>query len=90
MNVFRFGSPWAWLLLIPFLAVVLLRRRREQPAALYSSVELLKLLPITFAQRVRRLLPGLKVVGLILVIAALARPQMGREEFRIRTEGIAG
>ncbi|MEO2019372.1 MAG: VWA domain-containing protein, partial [Fuerstiella sp.] len=28
-------------------------------------------------------------IGLILVIAALARPQLGREEFRIRTEGIA-
>ena len=89
MSVFRFGSPWAWLLLIPFFAVVLLSRRREQPAALYSSVELLKSLPITFAQRVRRVLPGLKVIGLILVIAALARPQLGREEFRIRTEGIA-
>ncbi|HIK92607.1 MAG TPA: VWA domain-containing protein [Planctomycetes bacterium] len=89
MNVFRFGSPWAFLLLIPFLAVVLLRRRREQPAALYSSVELLKLLPITFAQRVRRVLPGVKAMGLILIIAALARPQLGQEEFRIRTEGIA-
>ena len=37
MNVFRFGSPWAWLLLIPFAAVVVVQRRREQPAALYSS-----------------------------------------------------
>jgi Ca-activated chloride channel homolog len=89
MSVFRFGSPWAWLLLIPLLAVVLLRRRHEQPAALYSSVELLKSLPITLAQRVRGILPSVKLVGLVLVIAALARPQMGREEFRIRTEGIA-
>ena len=77
MSVFRFGSPWAWLLLIPFLAVVLLRRRREQPAALYSSVQLLKTLPVTFAQRVRHVLPALKVFGLILVIAALARPPVG-------------
>ena len=89
MSVFRFCSPWAWLLLIPLLAIVLLRRRREQPAALYSSVELLKSLPITFAQRVRRILPGVKLIGLLLIIAALARPQLGREEFRIRTEGIA-
>ncbi|MCP4170256.1 MAG: VWA domain-containing protein [Fuerstiella sp.] len=89
MNVFRFGSPWAWLLLIPFAAVVVVQRRREQPAALYSSVQLLKSLPVTYAQRVRRILPAVKLAGLILVIGALARPQLGREEFRIRTEGIA-
>jgi Ca-activated chloride channel homolog len=89
MNVFRFGSPWALLLLIPLVAVLLLRRRREQPAALYSSVELLKSLPVTSAQRIRGVLPSLKLIGLILVIAALARPQTGQEEFRIRTEGIA-
>ncbi len=89
MNVFRFGSPWVWFLLIPFVVVVLLTRRHEQPAALYSSVELLKSLPITFGQRIRRVLPLLKWIGLLLVIAALARPQLGREEFRIRTEGIA-
>ncbi|MDG1896097.1 MAG: VWA domain-containing protein [Fuerstiella sp.] len=89
MNVFRFGSPWALLLLIPLVAVLLLRRRREQPAALYSSVELLKSLPVTSAQRIRGILPSLKLIGLILVIAALARPQTGQEEFRIRTEGIA-
>ena len=78
-----------WFLLIPFVVVVLLTRRHEQPAALYSSVELLKSLPITFGQRIRRVLPLLKWIGLLLVIAALARPQLGREEFRIRTEGIA-
>ena len=89
MNVFRFGSPWVWFLLIPFVVVVLLTRRHEQPAALYSSVELLKSLPITFGQRIRRVLPLVKWIGLLLVIAALARPQLGREEFRIRTEGIA-
>ena len=89
MNVFRFGSPWVWFLLIPVVVVVLLTRRHEQPAALYSSVELLKSLPITFGQRIRRVLPLVKWIGLLLVIAALARPQLGREEFRIRTEGIA-
>jgi Ca-activated chloride channel family protein len=29
------------------------------------------------------------VAGLVMVVAALARPQRGRDEFRVRTEGIA-
>jgi Ca-activated chloride channel family protein len=35
------------------------------------------------------LLPWLVLVGGVLVIVGLARPQHGREEFRVRTEGIA-
>jgi len=56
---------------------------------LYSNVELFRDLPVTFAQRVKRLLPWLRILGMCLIVVALARPQSGREEFRIRTEGIA-
>jgi Ca-activated chloride channel homolog len=38
---------------------------------------------------VKRLLPWLRAAGLVLVVVALARPQRGLQEFRIRTEGIA-
>ena len=34
-------------------------------------------------------MPWLQAVGLVLITFALARPQLGREETRIRTEGIA-
>ncbi|GAG05057.1 unnamed protein product, partial [marine sediment metagenome] len=34
-------------------------------------------------------MPWVGVLGLALLIVALARPQRGREEFRIRTEGVA-
>lgn len=89
MNAFRFESPAALLLLIPAVIVIVLRWRRRKPAVLYSSTALLKDLPVTFRQRIRRLLPWLYSAGILLITIAVARPQLGREETRIRTEGIA-
>ncbi|MEQ9409762.1 MAG: VWA domain-containing protein [Fuerstiella sp.] len=89
MSTFRFETPLMLLLLVPVCAVAgfsLFRRRRT---IIYSSVETLKQLPITLRQRLRRLLPWLQLAGLTLIVIALARPQFGREETRIRTEGIA-
>src|SRR5204862_2453804 len=64
-------------------------RPRRRPAAIFSSLADLKNLPVTLAQRLRRALPFLYVLGLCLVIAGLARPQSGRSESRITGEGIA-
>lgn len=90
MNSFRFQDPVWLLLLIPVIGFGLLSIWRDRNSTvLYSNVELLKGLPVTLAQRWKRLLPWLKIGGLILIVLALARPQSGREEFRIRTEGIA-
>jgi len=86
---FRFESPWLLLSLIPVFAVWLFVRWRRRPAVMYSSTILIAQLPRTFAQRVRSLLPWLWLLGLCLVVVALARPQLGREETRIRAEGIA-
>ena len=89
MNTFRLESPLALLLLIPVSLVgffVLFRRRHT---VLYSSVALVRDLPVTLRQRIRRALPWLQLAGWILIVVALARPQLGREETRIRTEGIA-
>jgi Ca-activated chloride channel family protein len=63
--------------------------RRRSAAVVYSSVELLKKLPVTTAQRMRRMLPLLGLIGLALLIVALARPQLGKEEYRVRADGIA-
>jgi len=90
MNALRFQDPVWLILLVPVLLLSLAAIRRERrTAVLYSNVELLRDLPVTFAQRVRRWLPWLKVAGMVLIVAALARPQSGRDEFRIRSEGIA-
>jgi len=90
MNAFQFRDPVWLLLLIPVIGSGLLSIRRDRNSTvLYSNVELLKGLPVTFAQQWKRVLPWLKIGGLTLIVLALARPQSGREEFRIRTEGIA-
>ncbi len=90
MTSFRFQDPIWLLLFVPVIFVGWFAiRRGRNTAVLYSSVELLRDLPVTLGLRVRRLLPWLRVVGMVLIVLALARPQQGSEEFRVRTEGIA-
>lgn len=89
MSTFRFATPMALLLLIPVLAIGIYLALKRRHAVQYSSVKLLRDLPVTMAQRVRRLLPWINLLGLVLITVALARPQLGKEETRIRTEGIA-
>jgi Ca-activated chloride channel family protein len=86
----RFADPW-WLLAIPLVVglVWFSCRRRRRGAVLYSDVALLKRLPRTLRQRLRPLLPWLRALALVLLVVALARPQYGLEQFRLRTEGIA-
>ncbi|MGD0088776.1 MAG: VWA domain-containing protein [Planctomycetota bacterium] len=90
MEGFRFCSP-LWFILAPLaLAVVWWSWHPGRRAAVvFSSLADLKTLPVTTAQRVRRLLPWAYGVGLLLLVAALARPQQGKSEARLHTEGIA-
>lgn len=86
----RFHDP-LWLLALAAVGVLgfVALRRQRRAAILYSDVGLLAGLPVTWAMRVKRWLPWVRLVGLVLVVLALARPQAGREEFRLRTEGLA-
>ncbi len=89
MTHFRFQNPWVLLLLIPLVIGAVVLRRRRKDAVLYSSVELIRDLPKTFSQHLKGLLPWARFVALGLLIVALARPQLGEDEFRVNTEGIA-
>jgi Ca-activated chloride channel homolog len=89
MMGFRFHDPLWLVLLAPLAAIGWWIHRRRAAAVVYSSVELLKSLPVTTAQRLRRLLPALGLLGLALLIVALARPQCGKEDYHSRAEGIA-
>jgi Ca-activated chloride channel homolog len=90
VNAIRFYSSF-WLILAPIAVGVLWwrLRARRRPAAVFSSVSDLKGLPVTAAQRLRRLLPYLYAIGLCLLIAGLARPRAGKAESRITGQGIA-
>lgn len=86
----RLASP-EWLGLVPVVLILLwLRLRgRRRPTVLYSSVAVLRSLPRTVAQRIRRVLPFLEAAGLLLLILAMARPQSGRQERFFSTRGVA-
>jgi len=90
LESFRFYS-WFWLLLLPVVVGIFFwqRRYRRPVAAVFSSIADLKRLPVTRMQKVRSLLPILYLLGLCLILLALARPQSGRSESRISGEGIA-
>jgi Ca-activated chloride channel family protein len=90
MSGWRFQEPLCLLLAVPIvLLAVLAARRQRQAAMLYSSVQLLAELRTTLALRCKHLFPWARLGGLLLLVAALAQPQYGLSEFRVRSEGIA-
>jgi Ca-activated chloride channel family protein len=90
MTDFRFQQPWWLMALIPLALVVLVTLRQDKRGAIwYSSTALLSSLPTTWSQWVRRGLPALRLIGLALIVVAMARPQHGLRDFRVRKDGIA-
>ncbi|PKK89197.1 MAG: aerotolerance regulator BatA [Candidatus Wallbacteria bacterium HGW-Wallbacteria-1] len=89
---FRFDDP-LFLLLIPifvffFRNVFFRGGGAKSPAILFSDVRNLKLLQGTMNVRMRRYLPWFRMFLVVLLITALARPQYGRSEDQILTEGV--
>ncbi|HEY8343572.1 MAG TPA: VWA domain-containing protein [Bacillota bacterium] len=86
-----FHSPW-FLTLIPVLLFLWLhpskKRGKKQVSIGYSSLDHFKALPSSWRIRLLPLLPWLQVFALILIILALARPQVGLKESWERKEGI--
>ena len=90
MDSFRFYSwPFMFLVVVVFAVGWVRWRLRGESAVLFSSIDDLKGLPVTLLQRVKRLLPIVYGIGLCLMIAGLARPQSGKSESRVSSEGIA-
>lgn len=86
----RFASPLAFLLLL-FLPVIAWRLfgNSKSPAFRFSSVALPKASGRSLRQRFIFLPPAIRILALILLIIALARPQEGVEKFLDVTKGIA-
>ncbi|MDR0336021.1 MAG: VWA domain-containing protein [Planctomycetaceae bacterium] len=87
--MFHFQSPYYFLFLIPLVVVIVLEFRRSPASVVFSDVSLLQSVPRTFVQQCAFFVPWLFYLGMVLWIVALARPQSGKEEYRIRAEGIA-
>ncbi len=89
MNGFRFGDPFWLLLLLPVLGGAWWRARQQKPAVVFSSIRRLDVLPETWTVWFQRRLAWLRTWGLCCLVVGLARPQKGREDYRVRAEGIA-
>lgn len=82
------GYFWA-LILVPILILwYVLRYRNQKPALQFSSISLLKKYRKTFRQRMYPLLFVLRLVALICLIIAMARPQSKLSRQEMKVEGI--
>ncbi|MFH1429029.1 MAG: VWA domain-containing protein [Candidatus Margulisiibacteriota bacterium] len=87
--MFRFANPYAlWLLLIlPFLLLWELKWK-QHPSVLFSNVSVLKDINVPKWPWKRVLLLVLRILILVLLITALARPQSGVANKEIETYGV--
>jgi Ca-activated chloride channel family protein len=84
-----FHHPWLLLLLLLVPPLIYLRYQRGRRAALrFSDGDALGQLPASPALVLQPALPALYAMGLGLLIVALARPQKGLEESRVRAEAV--
>ncbi len=61
---------------------------RKSSQVPFPSVETLRRLKPSFAQRYRHIPAIIRVMSVVLIIVALARPQSGNEQTKVLTEGI--
>jgi Ca-activated chloride channel family protein len=85
----RFAYPY-FLLLLPLVPLLawLKGRHGQESAFLYSSVQLVKGITSITRSRAGVILPKLRWFALTLLIIALARPQLGEGEAKVRASGI--
>lgn len=76
----HFAKPWAFLLLLPVALLIYIRARREPATVAYTRGELLDSSPVTARIRFRSLPSFLYAAALVIIVIALARPQL--REFR--------
>ena len=92
MNEFGFASPWLLFLLVavPLLwALPLLWKRRMGPAGMrYGDVGLVSSPRKSMRLRLMPLVSALRFLALLLIIVAIARPQMADAQEIIRGEGV--
>jgi len=87
--MFRFATPYFFLLLIFILPAIYFRARKQfHPAMGLSGLAGVSKIKPSPAIKLRWIIPILKYAALCLLIAALARPQWGTKKTNIMTEGI--
>ena len=84
----RFTAPWAFLL-VPLVVVYWCVCRRGGRALVFSSVDLAGVNLRSVRQRFLGVVGLLEMMSLLLIVVALARPQIGREKLHDVSRGVA-
>ncbi|MBI5556692.1 MAG: VWA domain-containing protein [Deltaproteobacteria bacterium] len=86
----RFASPFAFLALLLIPVLLFFRLRKGHPRTLkFSAIELLRPAGISWRQHLLSLPLILRILALILLVTAFARPQQGIEKVHDISHGIA-
>lgn len=83
-----FRDPWFFLLLLLIPLMVYRHFRRRDGMVRFSSIDSMKHIKRSWALWARHGLLALQCITIILLVIALARPQIGKSETRLTTEGI--
>ena len=89
--MFRFADPLYLLLLIILLPMAFWYwkgTRRSKGRLKYSDIAIIKRLPVSLKQRLRSVLFIMRLLGVALLILALARPRSSSKEREVNTRGI--
>lgn len=73
---------------IPMLWVYIRKERKQRAAVRFSDLSVIKKLPKSPLIRFRHVPFALRLIGVALVSVALARPQQGRTDEEVTTEGV--
>ena len=74
--------------LVPMVWAYIRRERRSQPALRFSDLAVVRKLPPSPLIKWRHSVLVLRLAGLVLLTIALARPQLGRSDSEVTTEGV--
>ena len=83
-----FATPWAFAVLVPLTLWLIWRRRRRPPALIHARAALLASGPRR-GQWTARLLIALRVLAIVALATALARPRTGARTETVRGDGIS-
>lgn len=83
-------NKWLLLLLLALVPMVwtYIRREKKRPAVRFSDLSILQKLPPSWFIHLRHVPFALRLIGIALLIVALARPQQGTSEEEVSTEGV--
>jgi len=87
--MFRFASPYFLWLLLVVAGLIFLRFKKKQGRHIkVASLNRMKTITPTIMVRISKLIIGFKILALVFIIVALARPQWGDKKVNVTTEGI--